>query len=58
MATARWKKWLDVDALAKQMETYCANGLQPWTTNKFPYTTVAAVVARSMYWKCGGESRC
>ncbi|XP_022715547.1 uncharacterized protein LOC111274858 isoform X2 [Durio zibethinus] len=39
MATARWKKWLDVDALTRQMETYCENGLQPWTSDKLPYTT-------------------
>lgn len=36
MATARWKKWWDVDGLKKQMETYCQNGLQPWTQEK-PY---------------------
>ncbi|XP_055820098.1 alkaline ceramidase TOD1 isoform X1 [Solanum dulcamara] len=36
MATARWKKWWDVDGLKKQMETYCDNGLQPWTPEK-PY---------------------
>lgn len=36
MATARWKKWWDVDGLKKQMETYCENGLQPWTPEK-PY---------------------
>ncbi|MCE2055189.1 hypothetical protein HAX54_042147 [Datura stramonium] len=36
MATARWKKWWDVDGLKKQMETYCHNGLQPWTSEK-PY---------------------
>ncbi|CAI9773277.1 unnamed protein product [Fraxinus pennsylvanica] len=34
MATARWKKWLDVDALKMQMETYCEHGLQPWTPTK------------------------
>ncbi|XP_038881256.1 uncharacterized protein LOC120072816 [Benincasa hispida] len=39
MATARWKKWWDVDSLKKQMETYCENGLQPWSPNKLPYTT-------------------
>ncbi|XVE88377.1 hypothetical protein DITRI_Ditri19aG0065000 [Diplodiscus trichospermus] len=39
MATARWKKWLDVDSLTRQMETYCENGLQPWTPAKLPYTT-------------------
>ncbi|BAT87301.1 hypothetical protein VIGAN_05065600 [Vigna angularis var. angularis] len=37
MATARWKKWLDVNALKVQMETYCENGLQPWTPKKKPY---------------------
>ena len=37
MATARWKKWLDVDSLKTQMETYCENGLQAWTPNKLPY---------------------
>ncbi|KAA8514927.1 hypothetical protein F0562_018286 [Nyssa sinensis] len=37
MATARWKKWWDVDSLKKQMETYCENGLQPWTPKKLPY---------------------
>ncbi|KAL3523408.1 hypothetical protein ACH5RR_016242 [Cinchona calisaya] len=36
MATARWKKWWDVDGLKTQMETYCENGLKPWTPNK-PY---------------------
>ncbi|KAH6759445.1 transmembrane protein [Perilla frutescens var. frutescens] len=38
MATARWKKWWDVDGLRVQMETYCENGLQPWSANK-PYPT-------------------
>ncbi|XP_022879611.1 uncharacterized protein LOC111397104 isoform X1 [Olea europaea var. sylvestris] len=38
MATARWKKWWDVDALKMQMETYCEHGLQPWTPKK-PYPT-------------------
>ncbi|XP_031117571.1 uncharacterized protein LOC116021100 [Ipomoea triloba] len=36
MATARWKKWRDVEALRVQMETYCENGMQPWTSKK-PY---------------------
>ncbi|XP_027185347.1 uncharacterized protein LOC113783418 isoform X1 [Coffea eugenioides] len=36
MATARWKKWWDVDGLKSQMETYCENGLEPWSPNK-PY---------------------
>ncbi|KAF8413579.1 hypothetical protein HHK36_001570 [Tetracentron sinense] len=39
MATARWKKWADVDSLKTQMETYCENGLQPWTPEKLPYTS-------------------
>ncbi|XP_059668984.1 alkaline ceramidase TOD1 [Cornus florida] len=39
MATARWNKWWDVDSLKTQMETYCENGLQPWTPEKLPYTT-------------------
>ncbi|KAL7211446.1 hypothetical protein ACSBR2_014334 [Camellia fascicularis] len=37
MATARWKKWRDVDLLKKQMETYCEHGLEPWTPDKLPY---------------------
>ncbi|KAE8696461.1 CBS domain-containing protein CBSX5-like [Hibiscus syriacus] len=39
MATARWRKWSDIDSLTRQMETYCENGLQPWTIHKHPYTT-------------------
>ena len=39
MATARWKKWWDVDALKNQMETYCDNGLWPWSPKKLPYTS-------------------
>ena len=39
MATARWKKLLDVNALKEQMETYCENGLQPWSPNKQPYVS-------------------
>ncbi|CAA0832325.1 Protein of unknown function (DUF616 [Striga hermonthica] len=38
MATARWKKWWDVNGLKVQMETYCENGLNPWSSNK-PYPT-------------------
>ncbi|KAI4298268.1 hypothetical protein L6164_031846 [Bauhinia variegata] len=37
MATARWKKWWDVNGLKMQMETYCENGLQPWNSQKLPY---------------------
>ncbi|XP_020097774.1 uncharacterized protein LOC109716646 [Ananas comosus] len=39
MATARWRKWGDVESLRVQMETYCENGLQPWSPSKHPYTT-------------------
>ncbi|CAA3033710.1 hypothetical protein TSUD_382980 [Olea europaea subsp. europaea] len=38
MATARWKKWWDVDALKTQMEMYHEHGLEPWTPKK-PYPT-------------------
>ncbi|XP_073058535.1 alkaline ceramidase TOD1-like [Primulina eburnea] len=38
MATARWSKWWDVNGLKIQMETYCENGLQPWSSKK-PYPT-------------------
>ncbi|KAK4386479.1 hypothetical protein Sango_2518500 [Sesamum angolense] len=38
MATGRWKKWWDVNGLKVQMETYCDNGLEPWSSNK-PYPT-------------------
>lgn len=34
VATARWKKWWDVDGLRVQMETYCEHGLQPWNPDK------------------------
>ncbi|KAJ9135872.1 hypothetical protein P3X46_032998 [Hevea brasiliensis] len=37
LATARWRKWWDIDALRLQMETYCENGLEPWTPTKLPY---------------------
>ncbi|RLM94166.1 hypothetical protein C2845_PM08G01810 [Panicum miliaceum] len=37
VATARWRKWGDVEAVRAQMETYCANGLQPWSPSKLPY---------------------
>ncbi|XP_057949968.1 alkaline ceramidase TOD1 [Malania oleifera] len=39
MATARWKKWWDIDSLKKQMETYCEHGLQPWSADKLPYAS-------------------
>ncbi|KAL0793003.1 hypothetical protein Bca101_064380 [Brassica carinata] len=39
MATARWKKWGDVDGLRMQMETYCEHGLKPWSSHKLPYPT-------------------
>lgn len=37
IATARWRKWGDVEAIRVQMETYCRNGLQPWSPSKLPY---------------------
>uniref|UniRef100_A0A0D9UY66 TOD1/MUCI70 glycosyltransferase-like domain-containing protein n=1 Tax=Leersia perrieri TaxID=77586 RepID=A0A0D9UY66_9ORYZ len=37
IATARWRKWGDVEAIRAQMETYCSNGLQPWSPGKLPY---------------------
>ncbi|CAN1842443.1 Probable hexosyltransferase MUCI70 [Linum perenne] len=37
MATARWKKWWDVEGLRLQIETYCENGLLPWSPRKLPY---------------------
>ncbi|XP_044973871.1 probable hexosyltransferase MUCI70 [Hordeum vulgare subsp. vulgare] len=37
IATARWRKWRDVDAIRAQMEAYCGNGLQPWSPSKLPY---------------------
>ncbi|KAL1196086.1 Alkaline ceramidase TOD1 [Cardamine amara subsp. amara] len=39
MATARWKKWGDVNGLRLQMETYCEHGLKPWSSHKLPYPT-------------------
>ncbi|XP_051128156.1 probable hexosyltransferase MUCI70 isoform X1 [Andrographis paniculata] len=38
MATARWKKWWNVNGIQLQMETYCEHGLQPWNSTK-PYPT-------------------
>ncbi|KAM3348075.1 hypothetical protein ACQJBY_021779 [Aegilops geniculata] len=37
IATARWRKWRDVDAIRAQMEAYCSYGLQPWSPGKLPY---------------------
>ncbi|XP_077251022.1 alkaline ceramidase TOD1-like [Tasmannia lanceolata] len=39
IATGRWRKWDDIESLKMQMEIYCENGLQPWTSKKLPYTT-------------------
>ncbi|XP_010559244.1 PREDICTED: uncharacterized protein LOC104827717 isoform X2 [Tarenaya hassleriana] len=39
MATARWKKWEDVDGLVRQMESYCEFGFMPWSPKKLPYPT-------------------
>lgn len=49
MATARWKKLLDVNALKVQMETYCENGLLPWSPSKQPY---ASGITRHFLKKC------
>ncbi|WVY98052.1 hypothetical protein V8G54_030203 [Vigna mungo] len=46
MATARWNKWWDVNALKMQMETYCENGLQPWTPTKMPYSSGINIIGR------------
>lgn len=50
-ATARWKKWWSVDGLRLQMETYCDNGLQPWSSNK-PYPTGRLCTLFFHYIKC------
>ncbi|XP_028764886.1 uncharacterized protein LOC114722933 [Neltuma alba] len=60
MATARWKKWWDVNALKLQMETYCDYGLQPWSPSKLPYASDVPDSAlilrkhglRSNLWSC------
>ncbi|KAK4271834.1 hypothetical protein QN277_020467 [Acacia crassicarpa] len=60
VATARWKKWWDVNALKLQMETYCDFGLQPWSSSKLPYTSDVPDSAlilrkhglRSNLWSC------
>jgi hypothetical protein len=44
IATARWHKWGDVDGVRAQMETYCSNGLQPWSSSKLPYPSGLYVV--------------
>ncbi|KAH9311276.1 hypothetical protein KI387_026311, partial [Taxus chinensis] len=36
--TVRWRKW-NKEAVRRQMEDYCAQGLQPWSSKKLPYTT-------------------
>lgn len=50
-ATARWKKWWSVDGLRVQMETYCENGLQPWSSNK-PYPTGTSSTLFCHYANC------
>lgn len=49
MATARWKKWWDVDALKTQMETYCEMGLQPWSPKKLPYTSGITILLHFLF---------
>ncbi|KAH9297627.1 hypothetical protein KI387_029309, partial [Taxus chinensis] len=36
--TVRWRKW-NKEAVRLQMEDYCAQGLQPWSSKKLPYIT-------------------
>lgn len=35
-ATARWRKWWDLNGINIQMDTYCQHGLHPWNSDK-PY---------------------
>lgn len=35
--TVRWRKW-SKEAVRYQMDSYCADGLQPWSSEKFPYS--------------------
>jgi hypothetical protein len=35
--TVRWRKW-SKEAVRYQMENYCADGLQPWSSEKLPYS--------------------
>lgn len=55
VATARWRKWGDVDAIRAQMEAYCANGLQPWSPSKLPYPSGMKIAQRFVIWN-GGSS--
>eukprot|EP01018_Ginkgo_biloba_P016186 Gb_10234 [translate_table: standard] len=36
--TVRWKKW-SKESIRYQMEQYCGDGLQPWSSEKLPYTS-------------------
>lgn len=50
VATARWKKWWDVNGLRIQMETYCEHGLQPWSPDKpYPSGTVQICSTQIIY---------
>ncbi|CAI9110103.1 OLC1v1010070C1 [Oldenlandia corymbosa var. corymbosa] len=43
MATARWKKWWDIEGLKNQIETYCEYGLEPWSSHKpYPSGTICS----------------
>ncbi|MCL7043450.1 hypothetical protein MKW94_014688 [Papaver nudicaule] len=39
MITENMEKWWDIDSLKNQMETYCENGMKPWSPKKQPYTS-------------------
>lgn len=36
--TVRWRKW-SKEAVRYQMDSYCADGLQPWSSEKLPYSS-------------------
>lgn len=52
MATARWQKWWDVDGLKRQMETYCENGLLPWSPSKLPYPSGIPLAEKLLDFRC------
>ena len=36
--TVRWGKW-SKEVVRYQMDHYCADGLQPWSSEKLPYSS-------------------
>lgn len=51
--TVRWGKW-SKEAVRYQMEHYCADGLQPWSSEKFPYSSDVpdtALILRKHNWQ-------